>query len=576
VARFAALLAAAVALALNIAATVQLFAAQTTLGYDLVYTKGFEVASVDPQTPAARAGIAAGDYLDLTKSTGHDRIVGLLYQPALDGEPVHFVLVARPRHGAQPAPRSVTLNAAPLRPSQAGRALFSPITAILRLAGFAYIAVALVILLRRPNRMTYGLFFYLISATDITLHRFPDEVFPLMQFGSDLLDIAGPVGLVIFAARFPDDRAGGWRALLDRLALPLGVLFAIPNLAWDVNALVYGIPPALWMTYGATLGALALVVVASIALLATYAVAPKPQRQRLVWAMTGVLLTLLSYASGWARLWSSAYWLASSDPLVWTATILYAVAPFAIAYAVVRQRVFDISFVVSRTLVYTIVTAALFCIFSLVEWLTGRLVEHSGAAIAIVAVTAVGIAYSLHAIYGRVEQFVETTLFRRRRLAERHIAEVAAGLPYAENSEAVAAALVREPLHAYALSSAHLFSRDESGEYVGEGSTLDRCIPLQLQGRRQSMRLHDGDPVLAVPVFVRSRLEAIVVYGAHLNGEDIDPDEADSLQALGAAAGMAYDHLETTRVERDVARWRKVAERQARELAALRERSRRP
>ena len=225
---------------------------------------------------------------------------------------------------------------------------------------------------------------------------------------------------------------------------------------------------------------------------------------------------------------------------MWPATILYAAAPFAIAYAVVRQRVFDISFVVSRTLVYTIVTAALFCIFSLVEWLTGRLVEHSGAAIAFVAVTAVGIAYSLHAVYGRRAVRRKHAL-RRRRLAERHIAEVAAGLPYAENSEAVEAALVREPMHAYALSSAQLFSRDDSGEYVGPASTLDRCIPLQLQGRRSSMRLHDGDPVLAVPVFVRSRLEAIVVHGAHLNGEDIDPDEAESLQALGAAAGTAYE-----------------------------------
>ena len=77
---------------------------------------------------------------------------------------------------------------------------------------------------------------------------------------------------------------------------------------------------------------------------------------------------------------------------------------------------------------------------------------------------------------------------------------------------------------------------------------------------------------LAVPIFVRSRLEAVVLYGAHANGEEIDPDEKSSLEAIGVAAGIAYDHLETARVERDVSRWRKVAERQARELAALRER----
>ena len=37
------------------------------------------------------------------------------------------------------------------------------------------------------------------------------------------------------------------------------------------------------------------------------------------------------------------------------------------------------------------------------------------------------------------------------------------------------------------------------------------------------------------------------------------------------AAGIAYEHLETARVEREIARWRKLAERQARELASLRE-----
>jgi hypothetical protein len=82
--------------------------------------------------------------------------------------------------------------------------------------------------------------------------------------------------------------------------------------------------------------------------------------------------------------------------------------------------------------------------------------------------------------------------------------------------------------------------------------------------------LHDGDGVLAIPIFLRARLEAVAVYGAHANGEDIDPDEAATLEALGAAAGVAYDHLEAARLERDAFRWRRLAERQARELAALR------
>ncbi len=36
---------------------------------------------------------------------------------------------------------------------------------------------------------------------------------------------------------------------------------------------------------------------------------------------------------------------------------------------------------------------------------------------------------------------------------------------------------------------------------------------------------------------MRSRLEAVALYGPHANGEDIDPDEAASLEAMCAAAG---------------------------------------
>lgn len=564
--RVAALLAAGIALALNVAAAAELFTPQATFGYQLIYTNGFEVTRVDAGTAAQRAGITPGDHLDFHNSSLHDRIVALAYRSAHPGEAVSFVLVHDGR------PRALTLRAGLLTPSESREALFSPLASFLRLAGFGYIVVALVILLRRPSRMTWGLFLYLVSATDITLYGFSERMLPVAALASDILSVAGTLGLVIFAARFPDDRAVGWRVWLDRLAIPAAVLFVIPNVAWDAQTLYAGESPSSWMSYGSTLGALAIIVVAGVTLVITYFETAPRRRQRLQWVIVGVFFTLLNYASDWGRYWSLAYPLATSDAVIWIATLLYACAPFAVAYAVIRQRVFEISFVVSRTLVYSIVTITLFGTFALVEWIGGRLIEHAGVAGILLAGTAVVLAYSLHAIYGRIEGFVEGTLFRRRHEAERRVAAVAAGLPYAESGEAVQSALIDEPVQAYALGSARLFVRNETGEYVDGGKALDRAIPLQLQGLRGSLRLHDADAALAVPVFVRSRLEAVVVYGPHVDGEDVDPDEVASLQALGAAAGVAYNHLETARAERDLARWRKLAERQARELAVVRER----
>jgi hypothetical protein len=301
--------------------------------------------------------------------------------------------------------------------------------------------------------------------------------------------------------------------------------------------------------------------------------APVEQRQRVQWVIVGILCTLLSLGSGWARYWSTAYPLASSEVLLWTAALLFAAAPFAIAYAVVRQRVFEISFVLGRTLVYTIVSATIFGFFAILEWLTGRIIEQSGLAIAFVGLAAIGVAFSLDALYGRVEHFVERTLFRKRHQAEQRLNEVAAGLPAAQTASAVESALLGEPVAAYALSGAQLFLREDDGEYRDGRATLDRAIPLQLQGRQRSLRLARADAVLAVPILVRAQLYGVVLYGPHRNGEDIDPDEASSLEAVAVAAGIAYDHLQAARCERAAARWRKVAERQARELAALRART---
>ena len=65
------------------------------------------------------------------------------------------------------------------------------------------------------------------------------------------------------------------------------------------------------------------------------------------------------------------------------------------------------------------------------------------------------------------------------------------------------------------------------------------------------------------------------MYGAHANGEDIDPDEAASLEAyLQRGRRRPTIDLDALRIHREIARWRRLAERQARELAALRERTR--
>lgn len=578
------ILVAVVVFALNVGATIQLFAGENTFGYDLTYTDDYRVARILPGTSAAGAGIVPGDYLDFTASSVHDRILGLDY-----GRPrVNETITVRVVHGG--VSRTVTLRARPL--AKTGPfAVVLPSAAFARLAGFAYIVVALAIVLRRPSRMTWGLYLYLLSASDVALLRAPLPLFLAGRLIYDVLAIAGPIGLIVFAARFPNDASSGWRSSIDRWSVPMAAVFAVPNLAWDATALAYGSAPARWMAFGSTLGALALIALAATFLAMSYAASAPKERKRLQWIIAGVLASLLSYASGWAEYLSAAYPLVTAPAVVWAGATLYAIAPFPIAYAVVRHRVFDVSFVVSRTIVYTILTAVIFALFSFLEWLAVRFLEHIGFAIALVVVASIAIGFWFNSIHARVDRIVDRVLFRRRHAAEKQLGRVTSALLAADTSAAIEEALVHEPMVALELNNAVLFRRDGDGRYLrarGEGTvspsapaTLDQHLLLHVQGEAGPLRLHevvalegyaDADPlkpVLAIPTFVRSRLEAVTLYGAHVNGEDIDPDELAMLAKLATAAAVAYSNVDAQRMTTELQKWRDIAEHEKQQLLAL-------
>ena len=53
-----------------------------------------------------------------------------------------------------------------------------------------------------------------------------------------------------------------------------------------------------------------------------------------------------------------------------------------------------------------------------------------------------------------------------------------------------------------------------------------------------------GEPALAIPIFVRHELGAVLILGSHMTGEEFDADELQLLSACATAAGAAYDHLQ--------------------------------
>lgn len=123
-----------------------------------------------------------------------------------------------------------------------------------------------------------------------------------------------------------------------------------------------------------------------------------------------------------------------------------------------------------------------------------------------------------------------------------------------------------EPVEAFALTSAAIFRRDPSGSFVrdlaigwsdGDLRAIepDASVTLQLRAGPHAIAVDEASwpggalpedpyrPAVALAIEIRSVFEAIVLYGPHDGGEDIDPEEIAILQALLTAASTAYDHV---------------------------------
>ena len=516
---------------------------------------GQTVTSVTPGYPADRAGIRAGDVVDYRSLSLLGRVNTIGPQAVSAGEPlvVRFV-----RSGVA---HTITMKAAPI--SFASRSIWSLVS------GIMIIAVGSWLVLVRPSRMTWG--FLLLGVgqlANVFIYRFGS---PGMLLGTQMLRdmgvAAGWAGVLIFASRFPDDKPQGFFKLLDRAAIPLAAVYLALRLYTGAALLYSQYPPAYGVSLATEyilLGLFALI--AAVALLVATLTATGNAWQRLVPVTVTFMFWTLAAAADITlnALYTTPFYL--NDVAVIGAASL-ALFTIAVAYGIVRHRVIDVNFVISRTLAYAIVTAIVLGVFAIIDILVARLLERSQLAIVLELIVAVLMGISLRAMHRRIDTFVDSVLFRRRHVAERRLARIARALPHASTFDFVDETLVEEPVRALGLASAAVFRKIGDGRferrrsYGWDANAADAFggsdqLVVQLAAELEPMSLSDirwsrtdipgavAQPLLAVPIVVRHQLTAFAMYGGHTGGEALDPDEIRSLRLLAEPAASAYDHLE--------------------------------
>jgi hypothetical protein len=516
------------------------------------------VTGVDRGSPADAADIRVGDRLDESTMTPQQRW-DLIQIPAVDSAGMSRTFEVY-HDGVR---RTVTL----VSTAEAITLTDQAVTLMSALGALVFIGIGVAIVLLRPDPATWGFFLFCIGYAPASQAEF-NLAFPApwVLYGSMALTAilaAGLAGLIVFALRFLQSSVSGWRRWAELIAPALVFL----------GVTVVGVLQ-IWYTYFigqpaesiahvgfAFTAAGALVVI--VALIDTYIHRGGAERQRIRWVVFGFGVALVSELAV-----TIVQTEATNTPLVVTSAmgLLTLIAPISVAYAVVKHRVIDVNFVVSRTLVYGILTTIFVGIFAFIDWFVGRVLDQTRWALVAEIGVAISVGFWLNGLHARVDRFVDSVLFRRRHAAEHRLGRLARGLPHATSMAVVDTSLIAEPYDALDLTSAALFRRDVSGRYervnavgwpagTADELSIDDPLILHLQAERGAIRLGElhwsrddapsgaARPALALPIVVRHELEAIALFGGHRGGEDFDPDETHWLNALAAAAGAAYDHL---------------------------------
>jgi hypothetical protein len=458
------------------------------------------------------------------------------------------------------------------------------------------LVVGTLLVLLRPSKVTWAWFFLSLwiaasvysfkrglalvaafSSLPPMLHLVVSELFNLLQ-------PAAYFGLLVFALYFPNRRPLGLLGVIDRLIPYVLVVVALLYLSFDLLALSCFCAPS-WLERTIISFDTAVPILALAIAVVAYVRSHGVERQKIQWIAAAIALALVPYVVPYIVL-ITGFGSRRNAPVAfnnWYSVVhiehwivlLYIAPPLALAYTILRHRIYDIRFLLGRAIVLTILTSLVVVVFALIDWIFVRKLEQTGLGViaGIAAVTTLG--FTANAMHRRVDTFVDKALFRRRYLAQGRLARLARDLPNVRSLEALNALLVTEPYDAFNLTSAAIFRRGDGDSFTREYASgwPDRSLralrsdkpPLApLIDLRETARIRwrdpdktefpstDAYPVLALPVNVRGRLEAIALYGPHKDGLDFDPDEIGAINGLMIPAAAAYDHLEAQQLRHEM------------------------
>ncbi len=362
--------------------------------------------------------------------------------------------------------------------------------------------------------------------------------------------------LVSLSSRFGARAA--WRAILERCAYAAIVLDALWHSLFYFGIVTLEVDPVSYWSgvLGVSLTDIGATFVVMLVLIAAVFATPSSERPRAGWLLIPLPIALLAtaifaYLGPFAATWVAAM------ALEGVAFAFFLVGALAVTYALLKRRVLDFEFVLSRTLVVATVSAIVIVSFILLEWILGTVlagVSHATGLIAN-AVLALVLGLSLRYIHGRVDASVDAMLFRKRHEDEHALRNFSKEAAYVtERASLLDQTISKIRDHTDARSAAILLER--TGTFrtlrffgngvppeVGENDPAILALKTwhkPLDPHRCATTLHGA---LALPMIARGRLFGVILLGERAGGEAYAPDEIEALSQVAQGVGTAIDAL---------------------------------
>ena len=511
------------------------------------------VTEVAPGGPAARAGVMAGDYLTNERSYDY-------YRRGNVGERFNFTL---DRQGVQ-SERHVIAEPQPL--TEAFRQGNSK-TLLNILAVIVSMLIGCSILWRgwgNKTAMLLGAAMVTMGIAGIRLPPWASEPWLAVPMLSLIaVGISGVHLLLPFAMRLFEEYAQPlprwhWQVAYAWLAIMACFTVAFASDFVGLTGYLSGIGGS----SKATPVVLGVSLVASTAyLVAGWLRSTGAPRNR----MALIVLALLAYTLGiMVTYWSiaqtydffAAGWIGYVN-----AIMMGLIAPGALAYAVLRHKLFDLGFAINRTLVFGAVGVLLLVSFALIEWAIKQAIPKVwyGGSVYISAGIAVGLYLTFNRVHHRVEHAIERLFFRNWQLNEAALKRFVAAAAHVEKPEALGGHFTTELGRFTGGAAVLLYARTPEGNYASaagdEIDADDPALSAMRAERGEVVPAELGSPLqaaLALPMMHQAALAGFVLLGPKPSGEDYRPDEIEVLGWATQQVGLDLQAIRVRELEQSV------------------------